>query len=73
MTDDRDPQATAEMFDEEASDTEDPVTHGELLGPDGGGNDDVAELVGDLADAEGPLGPEDAAIHLEPAPPEAGS
>lgn len=63
-----DAQATAELFDEETTDTEEPTVHSELLGPDAGGNDDVAELVGDLTDAEGPIGPEDAAVHVEPAP-----
>jgi len=61
-----DPQAGAEVFDEEAlgGDEVSPV-HRELLGPDLGGADDVAELVGSFDEAEGPLGPEDAAMHVE--------
>jgi hypothetical protein len=63
---DRDDQDMAEMFDEEAlgGDELAPVHH-ELLGPDLGGSDDVAELVASFDDAEGPIGPEDAAVHLE--------
>lgn len=62
---DGDPQDFAEMYDEEAmgGDDETPVHH-ELLDPDLGGVDENAELVGTYEDAEGPVGPEDAAIHI---------
>ena len=60
------PQDLAELLDDEAlgGDEEQPH-HRELLGPDLGGNDDVAELVASYDDAEGPIGPEDAAMHLD--------
>lgn len=62
-----DEQDIAEMVDEEARGTDaGPETHTELLGPDGGGNDDVAEMVGTFEDAEGPQPPEEAALHVEP-------
>jgi len=60
-------QDVAEMYDEEAlgGDESTPLHH-ELLAPDlVGGIDDVGELVGTFDDAEGPIGPEDAALHLE--------
>ncbi|NLA36534.1 MAG: hypothetical protein GX868_12740 [Actinobacteria bacterium] len=64
-----DPQDAAEMYDEEAlgGDEEAPLHH-ELLDPVLGGTDDVAELVATYEDAEGPIGPEDAAMHLEDEP-----
>lgn len=62
-----DTQDVAEMFDEEAlGGDESMLVHHELLGPDLGGVDDVAELIATYDDdAEGPIGPEDAAMHIE--------
>lgn len=61
-----DEQDIAEMIDEEARGVDDgPATHQELMDPDGGGNDDVAEMVGTQESAEGPVSPEEAAIHLQ--------
>jgi hypothetical protein len=67
-TADHDDQDVAEMYDEEArggDEAESESHHQELLAPDLGGVDDVAELVATFDDAEGPIGPEDAALHLE--------
>lgn len=64
--DDHDAQELAEILDEEARDAEDPPVHTELLAPDLGGNDDVAELVASAEPAEGPIGPEEAAVHVIP-------
>lgn len=62
-----DPQDVAECYDEEALGGDELLPrHRELLDPDLGGLvDDVAELVASYEDAEGPIGPEDAALHLE--------
>lgn len=63
---DPEPQDVAEMYDEEALGGDEQLpTHHELLDPDLGGIDRTAELVGTWEDAEGPSGPEDAAMHVE--------
>lgn len=61
---DHDDQEFAEMFDEEAlgGDEVNP-THHELMGPDEGGDDDVSELIATSEDAEGPMSPEERAVH----------
>lgn len=65
MTDDAEAQDVAELLDEEALGGDEELPHHrELLAPDLGGDDDVAELVASYDDAEGPIGPEDAAMHL---------
>ena len=65
ITNSPDEQDVAEIYDDEACGIEDgPPVHPELLAPDGGGPDDVAELIGELVDAEGPLAPEERAMHL---------
>ena len=64
--DDRDDQDAAEMFDEEAlGGDETNETHQELMDPDEGGDDNVAELIGTFEEAEGPIAPEDRAVHLQ--------
>lgn len=66
-----DAQDLAEMYDEEAlGGTESAPSHSELLSPDLGGDDDVAELIATYDEAEGPLGPEEAAMHIENGPSE---
>ncbi len=61
-----DDQQSAETFDEEAlgGDETNP-THLELMGPDEGGDDDVAELIATTEEAEGPLSPEERAVHRQ--------
>ena len=65
-TTDHEGQDLAEMFDEEALGGDEVAPHHqELLAPDPGGSDETAELVASFDDAEGPIGPEDAALHIE--------
>ena len=66
VTTDPESQDVAEMFDEEALGGDEVAPHHqELLVPDLGGSDETAELVASFDDAEGPIGPEDAALHIE--------
>ncbi len=59
-----DDQYLAEILDEESRDDQTPDVHIELMGPDMGGPfDDEAELIGSDESAEGPISPEDAAVH----------
>jgi len=69
-----DEQDRAELFDEEArGEDETPVepapdddrVHGQLGAPDQLGADHIAELVADEFPADGPLAPEEQALHLE--------
>ena len=46
-------------------DVADDTVHGHLMGPDGGGNDDVAELVATEIMNDDPLTAEEAALHTE--------
>ncbi len=69
-----DEQDTAELYDEESlgedetiieTATPDGRLHGELLAPDGGGIDGVAELVAHELPTDDEMSPEGAALHLE--------
>lgn len=69
-----DEQDQAEMFDEESRGADETIAevgpahgriHGELLAPDGGGVDDVGELVATELEDDGQRSPEESALHLE--------
>ena len=69
-----DEQDTAELYDEESLGEDETIIetaapdgriHGELLAPDGGGVDDVAELVARELPTDDEMSPEEAALHLE--------
>ena len=64
---DHDDQDAAEMLDEEAMGGDDVTNplHLELMDPDEGGDDNVAELIATLEEAEGPESPEERAIHIQ--------
>lgn len=69
-----DDQAMAELLDEESrgedetiieTEPDDGMVHGQLAAPDQLGSDNVAELVASEYPADGPLSPEEAALHIE--------
>ena len=61
---DIDDQYQAEILDEQSRDDEVPPVHDELLAPDlGSGIDDEAQLLAVEVPAEGPISPEEGAIH----------
>lgn len=71
---DQDEQDIAEMYDEESRGEDETIAEieplygrvrGKLLAPDGGGVDDVGELVATELEDDGDRSPEESALHLE--------